>query len=444
MGLSLAALTLLVSARAYAQDIPPTPELDKLLDKDGKVWAVGADEFADTQSSTGFRWLSATAKDTARSTDPRLTFGGLPVLEALARFDGGTLKGLSLSLYNRGDAGTMREEEFLPLLASIDKSLTTWARSGGIAFKGEERTTSVTVMRKAWVKGPHRVDMIWSFTAKSRERGVDANRPEYVRLEITRFDPLDDPRHLIATSLQSRMKAPTLFDLRARVSHTANGDVLVPDVPMVDQGPKGYCAAAVAERLLRYFGKEIDQHEIAQLANTSANGGTTPQAMVAALRRVGDEFGLDVTVQQDFNVAEFEMLVKNYNRSAKSFHVMPIELAAANSLPQIYKEMDTDLLRELRLRRDGEMISFGQTVTRYIGNGLPLAWAVMYGKIRETPPVRGVGGHIRLIIGYNSRTAEILYSDSWGAGHELKRLSLTDAWTMTLGLYTIQPRDIRF
>jgi hypothetical protein len=443
---ALAAFAVAMAPTVHAQSGPSSPELDKLLDDDGRVWTFTADDFTELESSNGFRWTSTATKDVARSTDPQLTFNGLRIWETLARFDGGTLKELTLSLYNRGDAGTMQEDEFLHLLSSIDKSVTAWSGMRGIAFKDEQRTTSITVVRKAWLKGPHRVDMVWSFTGKSLEQGVAANRPEYARLEITPFDPANDPRHLIATSLDSRMRHLTAPDLRARVLHEADGDVLIHGVPMVDQGPKGYCTAAVAERLLRYYGKEVDEHEIAQMANTTAGGGTSPQAMITALRRISDELKLDVTVQQDFDVREFERLIKDYNHSAKNSHVSTIQLSLSGSidLTHIYKEMDTDLLREARRQQDVDMTAFKNTVSKYVQNGVPLAWSVMYGKVPEMPPVHGVGGHMRIIIGYNSRTGEILYSDSWGAGHELKRLSLIDAWTITLGLYTVQPRDIHF
>jgi len=46
---------------------------------------------------------------------------------------------------------------------------------------------------------------------------------------------------------------------------------------------------------------------------------------------------------------------------------------------------------------------------------------------------------MRLIIGYNQKNDEILYSDSWGVGHELKRLPAADAWTMTTGTMSIEP-----
>lgn len=44
------------------------------------------------------------------------------------------------------------------------------------------------------------------------------------------------------------------------------------------------------------------------------------------------------------------------------------------------------------------------------------------------------GGHRRRIIGYNPQKKEILYTDSWGYGHELKRMSAEDAYLITTGL----------
>ena len=42
-------------------------------------------------------------------------------------------------------------------------------------------------------------------------------------------------------------------------------------------------------------------------------------------------------------------------------------------------------------------------------------------------------------IGYNTSKGEILFSDSWGAGHEKKRMLAADASAATMSLYTIKP-----
>ena len=48
---------------------------------------------------------------------------------------------------------------------------------------------------------------------------------------------------------------------------------------------------------------------------------------------------------------------------------------------------------------------------------------------------------MRLIVGYNLQTDEILYSDSWGSGHELKRARFAEAWRETDFLSCLQPSE---
>ena len=84
-------------------------------------------------------------------------------------------------------------------------------------------------------------------------------------------------------------------------------------------------------------------------------------------------------------------------------------------------------------------------MTQYTAAGVPLVWGVMVGLYPEAPPlhVRGAFGHVRLIVGQNTKTDEILYSDTWGPGHECKRMPTSDAWAMTVSLHVLKPRDVR-
>ena len=83
---------------------------------------------------------------------------------------------------------------------------------------------------------------------------------------------------------------------------------------------------------------------------------------------------------------------------------------------------------------------FERSIERSISDGIPLLWSVRLGLVKEQGlSAQTSGGHMRLIIGYNEKTKEIIYSDSWGAGHEEKRMSIDDAWTMTTGLQSLQP-----
>ena len=74
--------------------------------------------------------------------------------------------------------------------------------------------------------------------------------------------------------------------------------------------------------------------------------------------------------------------------------------------------------------------------------GIPLFWSCIVGLYPEVPDVNAGGqafGHMRLIIGYNDKKKEILYTDTWGAGHELKRMPAEWAWTISHCLMYLKP-----
>jgi len=218
--------------------------------------------------------------------------------------------------------------------------------------------------------------------------------------------------------------------------------VLIDSVPMVDQGQKGYCAAAVAERLLRYYGQEIDQHEMAQIARTSAEKGTSPDTMLAALRRLAARLHLQVKEFQEFSYEEFARLIRDYNRAASKTRKPEITYGNVIEIMDVYRQMDTAVLHEVRVKRKTELDRFRTQVREQVQLGIPLIWSVLMGKVAEPGvTIQGTGGHMRLIIGFHAGKDEVLYTDTWGPGHELKRMPLGEAWTITMGLYSLKPTN---
>jgi len=57
----------------------------------------------------------------------------------------------------------------------------------------------------------------------------------------------------------------------------------------------------------------------------------------------------------------------------------------------------------------------------------------------KRPPESMSGGHMRIILGYDPKARLIYYSDSWGPGHEMKKMSLEEAWAVTMGLFIVEP-----
>ena len=56
------------------------------------------------------------------------------------------------------------------------------------------------------------------------------------------------------------------------------------------------------------------------------------------------------------------------------------------------------------------------------------------------PPVYMQGGHMRIIVGYDGEEKVLFYTDSWGPGHELKKMKLDEAYAATYAIMSIEPR----
>ena len=168
------------------------------------------------------------------------------------------------------------------------------------------------------------------------------------------------------------------------VEHRNNGDVIIRNIPMVDQGPKGYCFPATMERYLRYLEIPADMYLLAINAYSNGRGGNSV-----------------------------------FNRMIDSTQ----KLIAQNGR---------------KIRKISPTLS-PAGIAEYIDEGLPILWwfkstpafqfaanactAKRNGETSKTRANSGqagsekIFGHICLIIGYNKQTNEIAVSDSWGASY---------------------------
>jgi hypothetical protein len=212
---------------------------------------------------------------------------------------------------------------------------------------------------------------------------------------------------------------------------------------MVDQGPKGYCVVATGERVFRYLGLEVDQHEMAAIANSSASGGTSPTRMVEALKKLTGRLQVHIRELQPWKHDEFLRMIADYNRVAKKNAKPEVGVGGGHviDIGKIYSSFDPDSLKESRATPSkGSYTKFIRQVTDTINRGIPVMWSVELGLYPETERTSQTkGGHMRLIIGYNTKTNEIIFSDSWGEKHALKRMPMDNACAMTTGLYYLEP-----
>ncbi len=404
----------------------------------GASWQLEPEQFALEYGQFGFRWLSD-ARQRARATGDRLLLwdGAIQATEAVVDFRDGRLSGVALSIFNRGDQGVASlpdresfEQRVRDLIAVIGDRL---AAPGESRARGDAEG-AVRADGWIWLTDTASVLLEWSYQREVRTRNVPYS-PEFIRLRLA---PPPRERSLLEEQLEQQQMVRR-EDLPANLVKSGNGDVLIGNVPMVDQGDKGYCAVATAERVFLYYGMPVDQHEMAQIAESSSAGGTSPDKMLDALRALQGRLTVRVRSLQEWDVRDFQRLITNYNREARRRGLPQIETGRIIDVAYVYSRMDTDTLRETRAR-GADRERFLRQVRDYIDRGVPVIWSVQLGLVPERAIPQAAGGHMRLIIGYNDSTSELIFSDSWGAGHERKRMAMADAHTITTGLYIIEPR----
>jgi hypothetical protein len=366
-----------------------------------KVFAMPAGE-----DSPYYQWLTSDKSGVRFSRRPfsnvevdlSIFDGAVPVDEAVIEFTKGKASRVSVSLYNRGDSGQIAQPEF-----DRRYKLAGVAVGKLLGVRPTERRpgaqTAVKIGGWAW-NAPTALAAL-EYNAEA----LGGGQPEFLRLRMAA--PGEREAFASETGQSIRRTALGKAELPRFVKREANGDVFISEVPMVDQGAKGYCVVASCQRLFGYLRIPCDQHEIAQIAGSDADSGTNSLDMEDALRKIDSRFKVN-------------------------FKPLGYRLRSGGlGLP--YGTRMTEVT----------FAKFQKQIEDYTSKGLPLLWALELGRFPEEPAnaAQAGGNHMRLIIGYNPGKQQLIFTDSWGAGHELKRMSLTDAFKATLAMYVIEPKE---
>ncbi len=399
-----------------------------------ELWETTIEAVVESQAGNtlGLAWTSE-ARDAARAARPLLFYLGVPAQELLLRAEQGIVKEATLIFFARGNwwAKLIGKQEFDDRVRSIVAALNN--RTGREAEQpGRDPSNVASAYVLHWSGSDASYELIYNFQ-KSRQLFL----PEFIRLEIR--PPVTGTKPLVQVKPGTTLARGLERAERASVRRDANGDVWLEDVPMVDQGERGYCVVASAERVLRYYGVETDQHELAQIAGAHAFFGTDPMVMNEALRKVSARLKVRPREIVTMDFRDFERIYNNYNRVAKTMKKRQAAYEGASVLTA-YADYSIEVLRQSRARDRNDFSKFVTAISENIERRIPLLWSVQLGIVKEPEIPQAAGGHMRLIIGYNPKTREILYSDSWGAGHELKRMDLADGWAITTGLSILEPK----
>lgn len=360
-------------------------------------------EKGDWNQNPYFKWLTKDKsraifqrKDTSNlKVDLMLLGGTVPIEEMTVDFKDGKFLGITMSIFNRGDGGTITLTDFEARNRAMGRHL-----GEQLAIRPTRRTANPT-------QGLNTSGWIW---ISARGKAVLEHNPEapgnteFLRLRMARRDA----GGAYEAATKDRAEATvTLSELPRNVENrTSEGNVYIKGIPMVDQGAKGYCVVASVQRLFEYYGIACDMHQLAQVAGSDPDAGTSPLEINRELGAIDHLFK-----------TRFECLAVRHNTGL-------VELVDNRYVGESIPERD-----------------FHKMISDSINDGIPLLWGLELGRFDEDPPIQmqTTGGHMRMIIGYNHKTDRIIFSDSWGAGHEFKTMAANDAYRATSGLFSLKP-----
>jgi Peptidase_C39 like family len=418
----------------------------------GKLWTQTAADIESAWKDKGFKWNSEKVKD--RGVIRRenwgfqplkiSAFGKLTVEEVVFVLKDGKLCEVALLPWNKGDSqnSDISEKDFTGIVANWTAELSKCIAPTH-KDRGKDTASAARAERRMWIGketlaqlefsgGKERIRDPYS----GRERSGPNFQGEFIRLRLM---PKPDSMLGIDASTGGTV-AVRRGDLSKSVVREPSGDVLIPNVPMVDQGDKGYCAVATSARILNYYGVPADQHEMAQVSgNQAGGGGTNPDEMEEALKKLSGKYRTRFTtlLDLDYSSRKYESFMRKYNSAAKKLGKRVLD---TDNYIYFLGGLDPDVLREVN-GKGPNYEKFMKAVKENIDKGVPVMWALQLGLFPENgqKALQFGGGHMRLIIGYNATKNEIIFSDSWGAGHEKKRMAAPDASAATMGLYLLQP-----
>ncbi len=410
-----------IASAAAAPSAPPAPKYtfepgpnDKLdpavvneligqpLFADTPLWTSSAEEVASKLKIPAESKTRTASSYRSYTKDDYQMFGSHPFSVAMYA-ENDRVTNLSLVFANKGDlfsskgGGEMHFDKDTPpaeaekiVKTAMDKDLTAIATSLtkqlGVPKKerfgeGSNKIGRLTVQRWDW-----RGHAILLAEAAG----------EYVGVQIV-TTAFADAGGKVEDTIDKVIRARALANLEKR----PNGDVVIGEIPMVDQGPKGYCVPATAERAMRYIGVPADMYILANAGETGFGGGTSISTLLEGM------------------APQIRNKRRSFDAWKGEFKLKEIAKYIDKGLPLMWCLYSTDKFNDTANARTKERKGITdwaawktKVTSESAGNSLP--------KDKET-------GHVVLIIGYNKDTNEIAFSDSWGERYKERWITLPEA-----------------
>jgi hypothetical protein len=424
--------------------------------------------------------------------------------ETIVSFKEDKISAVLISMLNKGDDGYIKEGPYKKAINLATGLLKAVSKVTEVPRKKNETISKADGLVWSTKKALYILEHLW-VPEERRDGYIFYAHGEFVRIRIL-------PPSQLMGAQQNTVKVNISRPSLVKNVKKEGGKVWIEGIPMVDQGSKGYCAVASFERVMRYYGSQVDMHDLADLANASGYFGTSPDGMKDAVHKMAVRTGLHSREPVFMEFKDYKSMNSAYNREAKKAGMGSVDLSESG-IRGLYREMDPDLFKGMRAKESG-FNKFCSEVAKSVNAGIPVMWALQLGMFWEErledsyeanrdkedsdsdeekpkdadkpkdgetpsdadkprdedkpkdkdkdkpkdeekpkdkekpkpeekrqgrPPESMSGGHMRIILGYDPKARLIYYTDSWGPGHEMKKMTLEEAWSVTMALFIVEP-----
>jgi hypothetical protein len=202
-------------------------------------------------------------------------------------------------------------------------------------------------------------------------------------------------------------------DLRVAL-HFHHGEFLFIEIEQASAAARAQTIVRSPAELAKHLQEQVTWRDdrIRYISNIPMiNQGQTSYCVPATMARVLQFYGYDV------HTHALAMLTKTIEQ--RSMEDGGTTLADMQRAMRRITDGSPFRLRELTDNR-------AETIRQAIDSGLPIVWLIQ--------------GHLRLLIGISDTGNEIVYTDSWGPGHDFKTMYFSQFTSENRGMWVLEPR----
>lgn len=284
-----------------------------------------------------------------------------------------------------------KERKALPgVMREIESKLTRYIRAH-TGSPGFPKTTGSGALKRK----------VTSFRKNQFKLDLEVVPNSLIHLTIT-----DTSLRPTASSISKAMRQEKNL---ANVMTSPNGDVIVKNIPTVDQGSRGYCWVGCVTMISRYHGLNLDIDLVASKAGYK-EGDVENANTERMLRSVGTEGKLFIktitpsiyAIKREIDKGQPIIVSRYFTRDRDAFH--------------------TQYAKSFKSSKDKKLKAPEELNERSL-------W----------PSSRLHGSHASVIVGYNQARDEVIFTESWGSSARERRMSMKELKATSKNLRSFAP-----